>query len=175
MAGTTRSGLASPASLAYVLDNSVLSALHQAGALDQMLAFWPGKWLIPEEVREEAQQWKSEGERVIRVLNDLCERGVAAYVRIDPITEGSLLPRLSRTLGQGEAVAIAIAHARRLGAALDDRAARHACQRLVPPVPWIATEEILLCAVREGYLAAAEAGEIWASTGIADPKRLILY
>lgn len=175
MAGTTRLGMVSPANLAYVLDNSVISALHQAGALERVLAFWPGKWLVPEGVREEARRWRSEGERVVRVLDDLCERGFVTYVRVDPLTEGPLLPRLSRTLGKGEAVAIAIAHGRRLGVALDDRAARQACQRLAPPLSWIATEEILLCAVREGYLTAAEAGGVWAATGIADPRRLIIY
>lgn len=166
--------VASPTDLPYVLDNSVLSALHQARALEKVLGIWPGRWLIPEAVKEEARAWVVERERITKVLDALCQSGVAAYTEIDPRTEGLLLPTLSRTLGQGEAVAIAIARGRGLGAALDDLAARRACERLSPPVPWIATEEILLCAVGQAYLARADALAIWKATGIVDPKRQLL-
>lgn len=138
-----------------------------------VLGLWPGRWLIPEAVKEEARAWVAERERIMGALENLCSRGVAAYTEIDPRTQGSLLVTLSRTLGQGEAATIAIAQGRHLGAALDDLAARRACERLSTPVPWIATEEILLCAVTEEYLTAAEARGIWDATGITDPKRLI--
>jgi predicted nucleic acid-binding protein len=171
---SARSGLLSPAALIYVLDTSVLSSLHQARALDTVLACWPGRWLIPEEVREETQRWVAERERISRVLVDICRRGIASYVEIDPRTEGPTLARLSRALGQGEAAAIAIAYGRGLGAAVDDRAARRACDRLVPAVPWIATEEVLMWCITEGHMPAAEARRIWAATGISDPRRQLL-
>ena len=155
----------------YVLDNSVISALHQAGALRRVLELWTGQWVIPVEVKEEAAAWRGEAQRIIRILDDLCAHRIASYAELDPRAEGPLFARLNRTLGQGESATIAIAYHRRLGAALDDYAARRACERLAPPVPWIATEGILRCAVAEGHLSLAETREIWAATSIRDPKR----
>lgn len=164
----------SPGRLPYVLDNSVVSALHQAEALSRVLELWPGRWLVPEHVRDEATQWRAERDRVLRILDDLSARRVIEYTEIDFFTEGPMFARLSRTLGQGESAAIAVGHQRRLGVALDDRAARRACERLNPPVTWIATEEVLLCAATEGLLTLVEARSIWSATGIADPRRQIL-
>ncbi len=164
----------SPGRLPYVLDNSVVSALHQARALSRVLELWPGRWLVPAEVRDEATQWKAERDRILRILDDLSSQRVVDYTEIDPHTEGPLFARLSRTLGQGESAAIAVAHQRGLGVALDDQAARRACERINPPVTWIATEEILLCAATEGQLSPEEARGIWIATGITDLKRQIL-
>ena len=130
----------SPGHLSYVLDNSVVSALHQARALSRVLALWPGRWLVPVEVRDEAAHWEAERELILQTLDDLRSRRVMDYIEIDPHSEGTLSARLGRTLGQGESAAIAVAHQRRLGVALDDHAARRACDRLNPPVTWIATE-----------------------------------
>lgn len=139
-----------------------------------MLVLWPGRWLVPVDVRGEATQWKAERDRVLRILDDLSARRIVVYTGIDPHREGPLFAKLSRTLGQGESAAIAVAHQRRLGVALDDHAARRACERLNPPVTWIATEEVLLCAATEGRLTLDEARGIWTATGIADPRRQIL-
>lgn len=158
----------------YVLDNSVVSALHQADALLRVLELWAGQWLIPLEVKQEASQWTAEAKRILAIMDNLCARGVAAYVVIEPSREGTLFASLSRALGQGESATIAIAYHRGLGAALDDHAARRACQRLVPPVPWIATEEILRWAIVEGRLTVEQARDIWTATDLRDPRRQVL-
>ena len=154
-----------------VLDNTVISTLHRAGMLVKILELWKGRWVVPQEVREEAARWKAEGPRVITLLDDLNARQVVRYAEIDPPTEGRLFAKLTRTLGEGESATIAIAHSRHLGAALDDRAAQNACGRLNPPVYWIATEDILTCAVDESLMSLPEAEAIWAATGITDPNR----
>ena len=141
--------------------------------LVRILELWKGHWLVPQEVREESARWKVEGQRVTMLLDDLDTRRVIRYAEIDPLTEGQLFARLNRTLGMGESATIAIAHNRHLGAALDDRAAQNACGRLNPPVHWIATEEILTCAVAEGHLSLTEAETIWLATGITDPSRRV--
>ncbi|MBI2939256.1 MAG: hypothetical protein HYY04_02370 [Chloroflexi bacterium] len=164
----------SPLKSPYVLDNSVISTLHKANALARVLDFWPGQWLIPLEVRTEAAAWKAEGHRVSTVLDDLYARRIITFVAIDPRAEGALFAQISRTLGQGESATIAIACRRQFGAALDDYTARRACERLVPQVPWLASEEVLLCAVNEGHLTRNEARAIWAATNIHDPRRQVL-
>ncbi len=164
----------SPAKLAVVLDNTVVSNLHRAGALSRVLEFWPGQWLVPLQVRDEAAAWPTQGSRVVRILEDLRERGVIDFGVLDPRTEGAHFGRLTRTLGQGEAATIAIAYHRHYAVALDDYAAQRACHRLTPPVPWAATEMLLRCAIAEGYLVLDEARAIWAAMEIADPKRQIL-
>ncbi|MBI4492722.1 MAG: hypothetical protein HY690_08035 [Chloroflexi bacterium] len=161
----------SPTRLPCVVDNSVVSALHQANALARVLGLWPGRWVIPRDVKDEAAEWEAESQRIVWILDDLCKRGIAVYAEIDLRQEGQLFASLSRTLGKGEAATIAIAHQRHFGAALDDRAARRACERLNPPVPWLATEEILSLAIAELHLTLTEARDIWAATGILDPKR----
>ncbi|MHB1319572.1 MAG: hypothetical protein ACYCYF_13230, partial [Anaerolineae bacterium] len=85
-----------------------------------------------------------------------------------------LYERLSRTFGQGESATIAIADRMGLSAALDDRAAQRACDRLNPPVMWLATEEILSIAVREGLMSRVQAEAIWLATDVRDPSRQIL-
>lgn len=160
-----------PARPGCVLDNSVVSALHQAGALLRVLEIWPGRWVVPAQVREEASCWKSEGYRVVAILDSLATRGVIAYAEIDPSSEGALMGQLSRSLGQGESAAIAMAYRRGFGVALDDRAARKACERLQPSVEWVSTEGLLMRAVAEGRLTRVEAAAIWNGTGIQDPRR----
>jgi len=141
--------------------------------LVRILDLWKGRWLVPQEVREEAARWKAEGQRVTMLLDDLNARRVIRYTEIDPRTEGRLFASLNRTLGGGESATIAIAHSRHLGAALDDRAAQNACGRLNPPVYWIATEDILTCAATEGLMSLSEVEAIWAATGITDPNRRV--
>ena len=172
MGKRTRS-VVSPASLQYVIDNTVVSTLHQAGALSRVLELWLGKWFVPLHVRDESARWPTEGSKVIRILEDLRARQVLSYVAVAPHKEAVLFARLNRILGEGESAAIAIAYHHRIGAALDDRTARAQAERLSPPVPWIATEEILSCAVNEGLLSASDAGGIWAATGILDPLRYV--
>lgn len=160
--------------LPLVLDNSVVSNLHRAGALGRVLAFWSGRWLVPLQVKDEAAAWPSEGQSVLRSLEDLRERRVLDFVVLDPRGEGALFARLTRTLGQGEAASITIAYHRHYGVSLDDYPARRACDRLVPPLSSIMTEGLLRCAVVEGYLALDEARAIWEAIGISDPRRQVL-
>lgn len=158
-----------------VLDNSVVSALHQAGALARLLEMWPGRWVVPAQVREEASRWKAEGQSVVAILDRLERRGTIVYAEIDPALEGARMARLSRTLGQGESAAIAMADRRGFQVALDDRAARKACERLQPSVAWVSTEDLLMRAVAEGKLTRAEATTIWNGTGILDIRRGLFW
>jgi predicted nucleic acid-binding protein len=164
----------SPAQRPIVLDNTVVSNLHRAGALSRVLEFWPGQWLVPWQVRDEAAGWPTEGSRVASALEDLRERRVIDFAALEPRVEGSLFARLTRTLGQGEAATVAIAYHRHYVVALNDYPAQRACNRLAPPVPWVVTEVLLQCAVAEGHLILDEARAIWTAVGIRDPKRQIL-
>ncbi len=154
-----------------VLDNTVISTFQEAGVLAQVLGFWPGRWLIPIEVRGEAAAWKAHGASVLATLNALDAQSIVEITALEPRLEGPLFAQLTRTLGQGESAVIAIAARRQLLAALDDRRARRACDRLSPPVPWVPTEGILEFAVADGHLSRAEAQTIWQATGILDPRR----
>jgi predicted nucleic acid-binding protein len=158
-----------------VLDNATISTLHEAGALVQVLEYWPGRWLLPVEVLGEAAAWKAHGAYVEATLRQLDARRVLEFTALVPTGEGVLFAQLQRRLGQGESAAIAIAYHRGLGVCLDDRRARRACERLSPPVPWLSTETILGEAVRGGFLTRTEAEAIWRATGIRDPNRGIPY
>jgi len=154
-----------------VVDNTVISTLQQAGVLARVLGFWPGRWLIPIEVQGEAAARKAHGASVTTTLSALSAQRIVEITAADPRLEGPLFAQLTRTLGQGESADIAIAAQRQLMAALDDRRARRACDRLSPPVPWLSTEGILGYAVADGHLSRAEAQTIWQATGILDPRR----
>lgn len=154
-----------------VLDNSVVSTFQEAGVFARILEFWPGRWLVPVEVRGEAAGWKAHGASVVAALNSLNARGIVEVTAVDPDREGTLFAQLTRTLGQGESAVIAISAHRQLTAALDDRRARRVCDRLSPPVSWVATEDILGLAIADGHLTRAEAEAIWRATGIRDPQR----
>lgn len=164
-------GAMSPLPARLTVDNSVISALQEAGALGRVLEFWPGAWVIPESIRDEARAWKTHGSAVLRILDDLSARGIVEITSVDPRREGPLLRRLPRALGQGEAAAIAIAFHRGYGIAIDDRRARLACEALDPPVRWISTESILAIAMSDGFLTRDDARSIWTATGIIDPRR----
>src|SRR5215211_107406 len=144
-----------------VLDNTVVSSFQEAGALVKVLELWPGRWLVPLEVVGEAAKWKAHGASVTLTLRQLDARRVIEITAVDPRLEGQLFAQMTRTLGQGESAVIAIASHRKLMAALDDRRARRACDRLSPPVPWVATEGILGYAIADGHLTRADAETIW--------------
>jgi predicted nucleic acid-binding protein len=163
----------SPLPSGVVLDNTVISTLILARALSLLLQLWPGKWIVPLQVRDEAAAWKLHGAEVISTLNELRSRGVVDYASPEPGLEGALLAQLQRTRGQGESAAIAIAYQRGFAVATDDRQARASCQALNPPVPVLATEALLKLAVDDGLLTLAEAQAIWRATGIRDPTRWI--
>lgn len=129
--------------------------------------------MVPLQVRDEAGAWPLQGAFVTGILDGLEHRGCLEYAAIEPLIEGPLYTRLHRTLGQGEAAAIAIAFHRRGVVAVDDRQARKACDALVPRVPWVATEQMLSYAVADGKMARAEVEAIWAATKINDPKRFV--
>lgn len=156
-----------------VLDNTVLSSFQEAGALTKILTLWPGRWLVPVEVAGESARWKAHGASVARILNQLDAQRVIEITAVDPRIEGPLFVQLTRTLGQGESAVIAIAANRLLMAALDDRRAKRACDRLSPPVPWGSTEGLLGHAIVDGLLTRAEAEAIWTATGILDPRRRV--
>jgi hypothetical protein len=158
-----------------VLDNATISTLHVAGVLASALGYWPGRWLLPLEVLGEAAAWKAHGAFVEATLRQLDARQVIEITALVPSQEGILFAQLQRRLGQGESAAIAIAYHRGFGVCLDDRRARRACDRLVPPVPWLSTEAIIGEAVRDGFLPRPEAEAVWHATGIRDPKRGIPY
>jgi len=154
-----------------VLDNSVISSLHDAHALAQVLSLWPGRWLVPLEVEGEAARWPAQGTVVKAILQRLQAQQVIEITAVDPRLEGLLFASLTRRLGQGESAVIAIAAHRLHRAALDERRARRTCDQLSPPVPWVTTEGILGYAVSDGLLIRPEAEAIWLATGITDPRR----
>ena len=156
-----------------VLDNSVISALREAESLSRVLGFWPGRWIVPLQVRDEAAAWKVQGPAVVAILDSLAEDSVVEFASVEPLPEGPAFVRLQRTLGQGESAAIAIAFHRELWVAIDDRRARRACDELSPKVPWIATEGLLGLAVTGGFLTRSQAELVWAATKIRDPRRRI--
>jgi predicted nucleic acid-binding protein len=154
-----------------VLDNTVISSLEEAGALVQILGLWLGRFVVPLEVRGEAANWKARSASAIATLDDLRARSAIEITSLDPRREGPLFAQLTRTLGQGESAVIAIASHRQLMAALDDRRAQRACERLSPSVPWTSTEGLLGMAVADALLTRAEAAAIWQATGVLDPNR----
>lgn len=156
-----------------LLDNSVISALHEAESLSRVLRFWPARWIVPYQVRDEAGAWKTQGSRVVAILDALAQESVLDLASVEPLTEGPVFARLQRALGQGESAAIAIAFHRGSWVATDDRRARRACDELSPTVPWIATEGLLGLAVTDGFLARSEAELVWTATKIRDPQRRI--
>ncbi len=156
-----------------VLDNSVISAFHEAESLSRVLGFWPGRWIVPLQVRDEAAAWKVQGPAVVAILDSLAEDSVVEFASVEPLLEGPAFVRLQRTLGQGESATIAIAFHRKLWVAIDDRRARRECDELSPKVPWIATEGLLGLAVTGGFLTRSQAELVWAATNIRDPQRRI--
>ena len=161
----------SPLPSRVVLDNTVVSSLHEAGALPRVLCLWGSQWVVPLQVRDEAAARKLHGAAARTILDQLESRGTIEYASPDPATEGALFVRLQRTRGQGESAAIAIAYMRGLVVATDDRRATKSCQGLRPPVVVLTTEAILTIAVDDGLLVASEAQAIWTATGIKDPNR----
>jgi predicted nucleic acid-binding protein len=152
-----------------VLDNTV-SSLQDARALERILRMGSA-WVLPLQVRDEAQAWPAHGAMLVRILDALAADGVISYATPEPGVEGALFATVRRTRGLGESASIAIAHNRKLTVATDDRRARRSCEDLNPPVQVLATEDILAIAVGEGILPAHDAREIWDAMGIIDPAR----
>lgn len=161
----------SPLPARVVLDNTVISSLHEAGALARVLGLWDGQWVVPLPVRDEAEARKIHGAAVRATLDYLESQGTLEYAAPEPKTEGALFERLQRTRGQGESAAIAIAFARGLVVATDDRRATNSCHSLRPPVVVLTTEAVLTLAIGDGLLTENEARAIWTATGIEDPSR----
>lgn len=154
-----------------VLDNTVISSFHLAGALSRIVLLWRTRWIVPLQVRDEAAAWKVHGPTVAATLRQLERDGALEFATPEVGPEGALFVVLQRTRGHGESAAIAIAHHRRFAVAIDDRHARRSCEGLNPPVPTKSTEQLLATAVEDGVLERSEAGRIWAAMGISDPKR----
>lgn len=161
----------SPLPSRVVLDTTVVSSLHLASALAQVLGLWPSQWIVPLQVRDESAAWRSLGPGLVAALDSLNARGTIEYASPNPGPEGALFVQLQRTRGQGESAAIAIAYVRGFVVATDDRRAKRSCAGLHPPVAVLATEELLTIAVGDGSLTRAEAERIWIATGIRDPRR----
>jgi predicted nucleic acid-binding protein len=154
-----------------VLDNTVISSFHTAGALSDVLRLRGGLWIVPFQVREEAGDWPGEGMRVVLLLDSLEASGVISFASPEPGVEGALFAQLRRTRGKGESAAIAIAHSRNFVVATDDRRAIGSCQSLNPAVSTIRTEGILRAAVNDRLMTLGEARRIWQAMGIQDPNR----
>jgi predicted nucleic acid-binding protein len=161
----------SPLPSRIVLDNTIISSLYVARALSRVLELWEGKWIVPRQVRDETAAWKAHGGPAAILLNSLQSRGVIDFASPEPGPEGALFTQLSRTRGQGESAAIAIAYFRGAAIATDDRQARRSCEILTPPVPAYATERLLAVAVIDSLLTVSDAQAIWNLTGIRDPNR----
>jgi len=149
----------------------VISSLHLAGSLSRVLALWPGWWIVPLQVRDEAAARKAHGAEAVRILTSLGAQRIIDYATPEPGPEGALFAQLQRTRGQGESAAIAMAYHRGYAVATDDRQARRSCDGLNPPVPTLGTEDVLTAAIDEALLTAGEARAIWSATGIRDSNR----
>jgi len=163
----------SPLPSCVVLDTTVISSLHLADALSQVLGLWQSQWIVPLQVREESAAWKPSGPGLVTLLDTPRARGTIEYASPNPGREGALFAQLQRTRGQGESAAIAIAYVRGFVVATDDRRAKRSCEGLSPPVAVLATEDLLTIAVRDGALTRSEAERVWIATGIQDPHRRI--
>jgi predicted nucleic acid-binding protein len=153
------------------LDNTVISSLQIAGHLARVLELFERTWLVPLQVRDEAIAWKAQGPYVRITLERLESRGLVEFATPEPGPEAALFAQLTRTRGQGESAAIAIAYHRGAAVATDDYQARQSCLGLIPAVLTLATEDVLSMAVREGLLSLDDAQAIWVATGIRDPRR----
>lgn len=154
-----------------VLDNTVVSNLQKASALNSVLAAQPGLFVVTRQVRDEAQGWKAQGLQVVSILDRLVAETIIELATVEPGAEGVLFTHLQRTRGQGESASIAIAHNRGYIVATDDYQAKRSCVGLNPPVVVLATEDALSMMVRDGLLSPDVARAIWAAVGISDPKR----
>jgi len=150
-----------------IFDNDVLSRLHSAGAVSQVLGTFPeGSFYISHYVIEEAKRWKAKGPELVTIIQDLEEKGIVTLISIDDSSEDEIWAyarlQLEKKLGKGESASIAIASQRGFDIATDDAVAAEICHRLYPDINVFGTGTIINGAVEDGLLTRIEADSIQA-------------
>lgn len=148
-----------------IIDNDVASTLFLVGALERVLSVWPrGSFYLAARVKEEARQWKSRGQELLGILDQLEKQGIITVTSIDETSEEEIssyaVLLIGKKLGMGESASIAIANNRGFNIATDDSAARIACHELYPSIETIGSGTLLNWAVRDGLIPKSEADKI---------------
>lgn len=150
-----------------ILDNDVLSRLHSAGAVYQILGAFPkGSFYISYYVIEEAKRWRGKGPELVAIIQDLEKKGIVTLISIDDASEDEIWAyaqlQLEKKLGKGESASIAIASQRGFDIATDDAVAIDICHRLYPDINVFGTGTLINRAVEDGLLTSIEANSIQA-------------
>jgi len=104
----------SPLKRPVVLDNDVVSRLYSAGVLHRALQVRPkSNFRVTEQVAEEANQWRTEGQRLAKLLRELEAAGILMFVSVDESSEVEIWTYagllLENRLGREESASIALA------------------------------------------------------------------
>ncbi len=157
----------SPLKKPVVLDNDVISRLYGAGALRRALEVWPRlSFCVTEQVREEARHWRTQGERLTALLEELESAGILVFISIDESSEEEIWTYarllLEKRLGRDESASIAIACHREFDIATDDAAAADTCKTMASSVSILGTGALLNMAVQDGLMTRNEINAIQA-------------
>lgn len=155
----------SPLHKPVIIDNDVISTLFLAGALKEVLSVWPiDSFYLTARVKDEARRWKTRGQELVNILEELEKKGVITIISIDDTSEEEITAytrlRIGKKLGEGESASIAIANNRGFNIATDDGGARDACKELYPSIKAIGSGTLLNLAVKDGLIRRNEASQI---------------
>lgn len=104
----------SPLKRPVMLDNDVVTRLYSAGVLHRSLQVrLKSNFRVTEQVAEEARQWRTEGQRLAKLLRELEAAGILMFVSVDESSEVEIWTYagllLENRLGREESVSIALA------------------------------------------------------------------
>ena len=78
----------SPLKRPVMLDNDVVTRLYSAGVLHRSLQVrLKSNFRVTEQVAEEAKQWRTEGQRLAKLLRELEAAGILIFVSVDESSE----------------------------------------------------------------------------------------
>lgn len=144
-----------PSTPEIVFDCCVLSNFAQAGSLDLLKRLYAGVACVTPSVASENLRGIQGGHDGLTAVRDALRKGWIVEIALKTRAEVGLFEALSVSLGQGEASSIALAKARSLVFACDDKAARR--EATILSVRLTGTLGILLRAVRDKLLSRREA------------------
>lgn len=144
-----------PSTPEVVFDCCVLSNLAQADSLIIIKKMYPGVACVTASVSAENLRGIQGGHKGLTAVRDAIRQGWLAEIALKTRAELGLFEALSVSLGQGEASSIALAKARSLVFACDDKAGRR--EATILGVRLTGTIGILLRAVRDKLLSQREA------------------
>jgi len=151
----------SPLYKPVILDNDVICVLFLTDALERLLSVWPHRsFFVTDQVRMEANLWKSRGEELIALLDKLETQGIISTITIDESSEEEIIAyatlSLAKKFGMGESASIAIAQNRGYDVATNDGDAREQSRELYPSVKTIGSGSLLNWAIADGLIPEAE-------------------